>query len=119
TALATWLSKILPEIGNIISSFTWVVIIVTALGVAFSMTGFRKLEGAGASQVGSVFLYLLITVIGAGAEFKRMFDAPGALVIGAVWMAFHAGMLLFVRRLLKAPVFFLAVGSQANIGGAA
>jgi uncharacterized membrane protein len=27
--------------------------------------------------------------------------------------------MLAMRRLLRAPVFFLAVGSQANIGGAA
>lgn len=34
-------------------------------------------------------------------------------------MLFHAASMLLVRRLLRAPVFFLAVGSQANVGGAA
>ena len=34
-------------------------------------------------------------------------------------MAIHAGLLIFVAKLIKAPYFFLAVGSQANVGGAA
>ena len=34
-------------------------------------------------------------------------------------MAIHAGVLLLVRRLIRAPIFFVAVGSKANIGGAA
>ena len=31
----------------------------------------------------------------------------------------HAGLLILVAKLIKAPFFFLAVGSQANVGGAA
>lgn len=34
-------------------------------------------------------------------------------------MVFHVGLLLIVGRLIRAPYFFLAVGSKANIGGAA
>ena len=34
-------------------------------------------------------------------------------------MAIHAATLLFLRWKLKAPIFFAAVGSKANIGGAA
>jgi uncharacterized membrane protein len=69
--------------------------------------------------MGSVFLYLLVTTIGAKAEFSRVQDAPWLLVLGLIWMAIHASTMLAMRRLLRAPVFFLAVGSQANIGGAA
>ncbi|MFZ5619231.1 MAG: DUF819 family protein, partial [Pseudomonadota bacterium] len=31
----------------------------------------------------------------------------------------HAGLMILVAKLIRAPSFFLAVGSQANIGGAA
>ncbi len=41
------------------------------------------------------------------------------IIIGAVWMLIHAGLLILVAKLIKAPYFFLAVGSQANVGGAA
>ncbi|MCB1608391.1 MAG: DUF819 family protein, partial [Xanthomonadales bacterium] len=32
---------------------------------------------------------------------------------------FHAGLMLLMAKLIRAPMFFMAVGSQANIGGAA
>jgi uncharacterized membrane protein len=120
---ATWLSTalagLLPDIGTVINGFTWIVVLVTTFGLAASFTPLRRLEGAGASRIGSVFLYLLVTTIGAKAEFARVKDAPWLVAVGFVWIAIHAASMLLVRRLLRAPIFFLAVGSQANIGGAA
>ncbi|MBA7614682.1 hypothetical protein ES703_21951 [subsurface metagenome] len=119
TAVAQALGQVLPEIGNIVSKFTWVVIFVTTLGLVISFTSLRNLEGAGASSVGSVFLYLLVTTIGAKAEFARVLEVPGLVVIGAAWLALHALFILLTRWKLRAPIFFAAVGSQANVGGAA
>ncbi|UCH64215.1 MAG: DUF819 family protein [Fidelibacterota bacterium] len=119
TAVAQALSQILPEIGDIISRFTWVVIFVTTLGLVISFTSVRDLEGAGASSMGSVFLYLLVTTIGAKAEFARVVEVPSLVVIGAAWLALHALFILLTRWKLRAPIFFAAVGSQANVGGAA
>ena len=34
-------------------------------------------------------------------------------------MAIHVVLLIIVAKLIRAPFFFLAVGSKANIGGAA
>ena len=34
-------------------------------------------------------------------------------------MVIHAVVILLVRHRIKAPIFFAAVGSQANVGGAA
>ena len=119
TVIAHELSGRLPDVGNIIKGFTWVVIVATTIGVGLSFTRVRNLEGAGASTVGSVFLYLLVASIGAQAEFKTVLDAPALVAIGALWMCFHATTILLIRRWLKAPIFFAAVGSQANVGGAA
>ena len=119
TGIVTWVARYLPDIGTIINGFTWTVCLVTAVGVALSFTGLRRLEGAGASSVGSVFLYLLVATIGASAQFSHVADNLPLLAVGALWMLFHAASMLLVRRLLRAPVFFLAVGSQANVGGAA
>jgi uncharacterized membrane protein len=41
------------------------------------------------------------------------------LAIGFIWMLIHVIILLIVAKIVKAPFFFVAVGSQANIGGAA
>jgi len=118
-AVAHAAARVLPEIGSVVSSFTWVVVIVTTVGLVASFTPLRRLEGSGASRVGSVLLYLLVAVIGAGADFRRVADAPALVAVAALWIAFHAVVLLAVRRRIRAPIFFAAVGSQANIGGAA
>jgi len=119
TAIAASLSKVLPEVGSIISGFTWIILIVTTIGIACSFTPLRRLEGAGASEMGSVFLYLLVATIGAKADFAKVLDIPGLVVIGGAWMGLHAAAMMLVRRRIQAPIFFAAVGSQANVGGAA
>ena len=105
--------------GEFIPATTWKYIIVTTLGVILSFTPARKLEGAGASKLGSVMIYLLVACIGASADFAKIVQAPALILMGFVWIAFHIIMLLGVGWLIKAPIFFVAVGSQANIGGAA
>jgi hypothetical protein len=69
--------------------------------------------------MGTVFLYLLVATIGASAQFRELAKNLPNLAVGVLWMAIHAGSMLAVRRFLRAPIFFLAVGSQANVGGAA
>ena len=41
------------------------------------------------------------------------------ILIGLVWMLVHISILLVVAKIIRAPFFFTAIGSQANIGGAA
>jgi len=125
TALMTAIAKPsgawrgLPDIQPVVTGFTWIVILVTALGVGLSFTRLRRLEGAGASAVGSTLLYLLVASIGAHADFARAAEVPVLLAVGALWMVIHAATILALRRFLRAPIFFAAVGSQANVGGAA
>jgi uncharacterized membrane protein len=111
----------LPELGDpkIISHTTWAVILVTTLGLALSFTRVSELEGAGASTLGSLALYLLVTAIGARGDLRAILDAPMFLATGALWIAIHAGILMAVARLIRAPLFFVATGSMANVGGAA
>jgi uncharacterized membrane protein len=52
-------------------------------------------------------------------DLSKILDNPGLIVIGIVWMTVHVILLVFVAKLIRAPYFFLAVGSQANVGGAA
>jgi uncharacterized membrane protein len=119
TVVCTAVAKLLPDLGTIVTGFTWVVILVTTVGVALSFTPARRLEGAGASRVGALFLYVLVMTIGAQAEFRKLLEAPALVAVGAMWMVVHALVILVTRRVLRAPIFFAAVGSQANVGGAA
>jgi uncharacterized membrane protein len=118
------LGGLLPEIGTktsgtIISHKTWMYVLVTTIGLVLSFTRARNLEGAGASKVGSVMIYLLVACIGASADFRAIVKSPELIVMGLVWISVHIVVLLGVGRLIRAPIFFVAVGSQANIGGAA
>ena len=112
-----WLASL--RLSAIVSGFFWLVVIATTLGVALSFTPARKLEGVGASRWGSVFIYILVTTIGMQMNLKEVFQHLGLFAIGIIWMGVHVMIILLVARLIKAPFFFVAVGSQANIGGAA
>ncbi|MDG4714427.1 DUF819 family protein [Winogradskyella marincola] len=101
------------------SGFFWLISIATLIGVLLSFTKAKNYEGAGASKVGSVFIYILVATIGMKMDLGKILENPGLILIGLVWMAIHAGLLIIVAKLIKAPYFFLAVGSQANVGGAA
>ena len=101
------------------SRFFWIVIFATTLGVLLSLTRARRLEGAGASKVGSVFLYILIATIGMQMDLGTLADRPALVLLGVIWISVHAILMLVVAKLIRAPLFFMAVGSQANIGGAA
>ena len=101
------------------SQFFWMITIATALGIALSFSKFRKYEGAGASKIGSVFIWILVASIGMKMDLTKIADNPGLIVVGLVWMAIHVGLLFLVAKIIRAPYFFLAVGSKANIGGAA
>lgn len=119
--LAVGIGDRLPDLGDptVISHTTWAVLLVVTGGLALSFTPLRRLERYGASRVGYVALYLLLTAIGAQADLRATLSAPLFLAAGALWIAVHALVLLLVARLLRAPLFFFATGSMANIGGAA
>jgi uncharacterized membrane protein len=99
--------------------FFWIVVIATTLGLILSATRARTLEGAGASRVGSVMLYFLVATIGLQMDLRALLDRPWLFVLGLIWICTHGALMIVVAKLIRAPLFFMAVGSQANIGGAA
>ncbi|UII80481.1 DUF819 domain-containing protein [Flagellimonas sp. CMM7] len=106
-------------LSSLSSKFLWMVVFATAIGIGLSFTKAKNYEGAGASKIGSIFIYILVATIGMKMDLSRALENPGLIVIGLVWISIHAGLLILVAKLIKAPYFFLAVGSQANVGGAA
>jgi len=101
------------------SDFFWIVVVATTIGLLLSITPARKLEGVGASKVGTVLLYVLIASIGMQMDLRSIFTNPELFGVGATWIAIHGLLIWFVAKLLRAPLFYMAVGSQANIGAAA
>ena len=110
-----------PELArfSLTSGFFWLIVISTTLAILLSFTKLRELEGVGASRIGSIFIYILVATIGMKMDILSIFDNPSLFIIGLIWMTIHAILLIIVAKIIKAPFFFLAVGSKANVGGAA
>ena len=119
--LSAWFGESYPwaQRLSLDSSFFWLVLIATIVGVALSFTGARKLQGPGAAKVGSVLVYVLVATVGLNMNIGAVLDSPVYFVIGGVWMLVHVALMFGMAFLIRSPSFFLGVGSMANIGGAA
>jgi uncharacterized membrane protein len=107
------------RLNTLTSGFFWMVVLATTIGFLLSFTRARRLEGAGASKWGGIFIYILVTTIGMQMNIGDVLENLGLFAIGLIWMLVHITVLLATAYLIKAPFFYVAVGSQANVGGAA
>ena len=115
-----WIGSLPGMADSILANdFFWIVVTATTLGLGMSFTGLSKLEGAGASKVGTVFIFLLVAIIGTRMDVFAIADEPLLFLLGGIWMLIHVILLLIVAKIIRAPFFFVAVGSKANVGGAA
>jgi uncharacterized membrane protein len=132
TALSHWGSDVITplmerykegleaaRLNSLMSGFFWLIVVATTFGLILSFTRAKKLEGVGASRWGTIFIYVLVATIGMKMNLGEVFQNLGLFAIGIIWMAIHVIILLVVAKIIKAPFFFVAVGSQANVGGAA
>ncbi len=119
--IAPWITTEMPSLVRLSlgSQFFWLIVLATTAGLGLSFTRAKQLEAVGASKVGSVFIYFLVASIGMKMDITAVVKHPGIFIVGFIWIAIHAALLLLVAKLIKAPTFFIAVGSQANVGGAA
>ncbi len=119
--IAPWITAHAPGLArfSLTSSFFWLVVIATSGGILLSMTRASQLESVGASKLGTVFLYVLIASIGMKMDVFAIFEHKGLFLMGMIWILIHGLVLFSVAWIVKAPFFLVAVGSQANIGGAA
>ncbi|MGO1595746.1 MAG: DUF819 family protein [Sphingobacterium sp.] len=119
--MANYMTNHYPETArfSLTNSFFWIVFFATTIGVSLSFSPFKKLEYAGASKIGTVLLYVLITTIGMQMDILAILENPGLFIVGIIWLSFHALLLLIVGKIFKVPFFYFAVGSMANVGGVA
>lgn len=119
--IAPWIAEHAPQLNrfSLTSSFFWLIVIATTIGVALSFTRLREYEGAGASKIGTVFIFVLVATIGLKMDITAIAEQWRLFVVGAIWMSIHIILLLIAAYLFRAPYFFVAIGSKANIGGAA
>ncbi len=104
---------------SLASKSFWIITIASLSGFLLSNTKARNLELFGASKIGTLFLYFLIATIGMQLHIFEAFKNPLLFLVGLIWILIHAVFTIVASYLVKAPFFFTAVGSQANVGGVA
>lgn len=119
SAAAHLLTGRLPVIKDIMTSYTWTIMLVTLMGILLSFSPLRRLERAGASRTGYDLLYFVLTAIGAKASLASIGSALVLIAAGLLIVGVHLVFSLAGARLLRAPMFLVAAASQANIGGVA
>jgi len=113
------IARQLPLIKDLVTPYTWTIMIVTLIGILLSLTPVRTLERSGASRTGYELLYFVLTAIGAKASIANIGAALVLIAAGLLIVAVHVVFSLVGARLLQAPLFLVAAASQANIGGVA
>ena len=99
--------------------FVWIVVLSTLIGLGLSFTRVRTLDGAGASKIGALLLYILIACIGMQMDIKALADRPWLFALGIIWISIHIILLWLLGKAMRVPFFYFAMGSQSNIGGPA
>ncbi|HUF79092.1 MAG TPA: DUF819 family protein [Thermoanaerobaculia bacterium] len=117
----TWISglvaPLLPEIGQILSTSTWRILLVTSLGIALSFTPARRIPSS--HNLAMALVYVFVARMGASASLEGFTQAPAFLLGAAIWIVIHGLFCLAGAWLLKVDVHSAAIASAANIGGAA
>lgn len=117
SAVATWIGELLPEIGVVVTSTTWTILIVSVLGLIIGSTRWGKMPGS--SEVAQIMLYIIIGVIAAGSDFTSLVEAPLYLLAGVMVVLIHLVLMVLYAKATKTELFSIAVASTANIGGVA
>lgn len=117
SAAATWIGGQLPELGVVVTSTTWTILIVSVLGLVIAATPLG--QTAGSSEVAMVMLYLIIGIIASGSDFTSLAEAPLYLLAGVIVLLVHVAIMAVYAKLTRTELFSLAVASTANIGGVA
>ena len=117
SAVATWIGELLPEIGVVVTSTTWTILIVSVLGLIIGSTRWGKMPGS--SEVAQIMLYIIIGVIAAGSDFTSLVEAPLYLLAGVMVVLIHLVLMVLYAKATKTELFSIAVASTADIGGVA
>ncbi len=117
TWLSYFLAPLLPVVENVLSTSTWVILLVTTLSLLLSVTPARHIPGS--QNVAMAIIYVFVAGMGARASLEGLSQAPWFVVGAFVWIAIHGAFCLAGSYIFKVDVHSAAIASAANIGGAA
>jgi uncharacterized membrane protein len=97
----------------------WLILFSTSFGVGLSFTNLFKKSIIVWTRLGNYMILLVIATIGLQLDLKNVTINASFFLIGSLWLLIHLIVLLIGAKFLKAPWHYIAIGSQANIGGPA
>src|SRR5690606_4299206 len=101
--IAPFIQEHAPQLSrlSLTSGFFWLIVLATTFGLILSFTRARNYEGAGASKIGTIFIYILVASIGMKMDVTKVFDNPGLFVVGGIWMFIHVVLLVVVAKIIR------------------
>jgi len=100
-----------------IDKATWIVLLVTGLGLIGAITPLAKLKGG--PELSNLMLYSVIALLASRASLLELKDAPLWILAGFVILGIHGALFLAIAKFAKLDMFTCGVASLANIGGTA
>lgn len=97
----------------------WLILFSTSFGLLLSMTNLFKNGVQFWTKLGNTMLFFVIASIGSQLELGNIQLNYSFFIIGILWLLLHLFFLIVGAKLMKAPWHYIAIGSQANIGGPA
>jgi uncharacterized membrane protein len=118
TLAAREISQRLPELGPILTTGTWKILLVSTFGLILSATPARKIPGS--QELAIALVYLFVANMGARADLSGLKQQALWFLVGAfIWIAVHGLLCVFAAWLFRVDIHSTAIASAANIGGAA
>jgi len=120
-ASATWIGGViaetLPEVGAVLTTGTWKVLVITSIGISLSFTPAKRIPGS--HEVAMAIVYVFVARMGAQASLAGLAQAPAFLAGAFLWIFIHGAFCVVGARLLHVDIHSVAIASAANVGGAA
>jgi uncharacterized membrane protein len=123
TAISIALADILPPVvvggATVVSTGTWLILIVTTLGLVASTTPARGLPAA--QSIALAIIYVYVARVGATMNLSEIEwgEAVGFITMAYVWITIHGAFILAGAWAFRVDVHTVAIASAANVGGAA
>jgi uncharacterized membrane protein len=118
TAISQEVAARLPEYPPYVIRDSWLVLVVTTIGIALAMTPLRRIPAS--RDLGMALIFLFMARIGAKADLSSVADQAVPFLAGAaICILIHGLFCLAAAWILRVDIHTAAIASAANIGGAA
>lgn len=118
TAVARGASERLPVFPPYVTASTWLVLLVTLIGIVGSFTPLRRISAS--RELGMALIFLFMANIGATANLEHVADQAIPFIAGAaICITIHGLFCVVSAWLLRVDIHTAAIASAANIGGPA